>query len=282
MVPEAALVANVGPLAIEHDGYQVLTLGRARDLADRLGVSLAQVYDAALAAGVVPLRYLRNLGTVGIEGQRALLRSRVAVVGLGGLGGYVVEGLARSGIGTIIAIDGDAFEEHNLNRQALSSEGALGLPKATAAASRVAAINGAVTVEAHQERLTAANAAAVLASADVIVDALDNLPDRLLLQDTAAQLGKPLVHGAIAGFVGQVMVVMPGDRGLRALYRDGAVLEHGIEAVVGTPAATPMLVAAVQVQEAIKLLTGVGTPLRHCLLLVDSESGEFQRLEMGG
>lgn len=281
MVDEAALRQAVSAVATQYAGREVLTLERARELAARFGLGLAGVYGAALDAGVAPLRYARNLGTIGIAGQRALLRATVAVVGLGGLGGAVVEGLARSGVGRIIAIDADVFEEHNLNRQLLSSETGLGTPKAAAAAARVAAVNGAVTVTARQDRLTRANAAELLGGADVVVDALDNLPDRLLLQHVAAELGRPLVHGAIAGFVGQVMVVLPGDRGLRALYPGGTVPEKGIESVTGTPAATPMFVGALQVQETVKLITGVGTPLRHCLLLVDTEGGECQRLELG-
>ncbi|MHB0878623.1 MAG: HesA/MoeB/ThiF family protein [Anaerolineae bacterium] len=281
MVDEAALQQAVRAAATVYMGREVLALDRARDLAARFGVVLGAVYGGALAAGVVPLRYARNLGTIGIEGQQALLRSCVAVIGLGGLGGSVVEGLARMGVGKIVAIDGDVFEEHNLNRQVLSSEAALGTAKVDAAAARVAAVNGAVAVETHRVRVTRANAEELLGGADVIVDALDNLPDRLLLQETAAALGRPLVHGAIAGFVGQVMVVLPGDRGLRALYPGSAVPEKGVETVTGTPAATPMLVAALQVQETVKLLTGVGTPLRHCLFLVDTECGDFQRLELG-
>jgi molybdopterin-synthase adenylyltransferase len=277
---EAALRGAVQAAATQCSGREVLTLERAHELAERSGVGLAAVYAEALAAGVVPLRYVRNLGTLGIEGQRALLRATVAVVGLGGLGGYVVEGLARSGVGRIVAIDGDVFEEHNLNRQVLSSEAGLGRGKAEAAAARVAAINAAVAVDAPPVRLTRENATALLGGADVIVDALDNLPDRLLLQEAAAALDRPLVHGAIAGFVGQVMVVLPGDRGLRALY-PGSVPEKGVESVTGTPAATPMLVAALQVQETVKLIAGLGTPLRHCLLLLDTESGECQRLELG-
>ncbi|MGI6208098.1 MAG: HesA/MoeB/ThiF family protein [Anaerolineae bacterium] len=276
------LSATLQQSAVEVQGRPTLSLEAAKAAQERFGLSRRQVELAALEAGVAPLRYLRNIGTIGLAGQAALLRSTVAVVGLGGLGGYNLEGLARSGVGHIIAVDSDRFEEHNLNRQALSSEHNLGQPKAEAARARVAAINGAVEVTARQARLTAESAADLLAGADVIVDALDNLTDRLALQDAAAALGKPLVHGAIAGFMGQVMVILPGDRGLKALYPEGQAPERGLEQTTGTPAATPMLVAALQVQETVKLLTGVGEPLRHRLLILDCENGEVQTLDCRG
>jgi len=265
--------------AADYRGTPVLALQDEIALSRRFGLKRREVQAAALAAGLMPLRYVRNLGTLGLSGQLALLRSCVAVVGLGGLGGYNVEALARSGAGRIIAVDADRFEEHNLNRQMLSSEAALGRPKAELAAERVAAINGAVEVTAVIARLERSSAMSLLRGADVIVDALDNIPDRLLLQDAAAAMGKPLVHGAIAGFLGQCMTVLPGDRGLYWLYPEGQAPEHGFEASAGTPAATPMLVAALQVQETVKLITGKGELLRHCLLLVDGESGQVQRVE---
>lgn len=280
MTDDGRLGEAIVGAAIEYGGRMMLPLAAGRQLAGHYGLSPREVEIAALRRGVAPLRYARNLGTVGPAGQIALLEACVAVVGLGGLGGGVVEGLARSGVGRIIAVDCDNFEEHNLNRQLLSSEAALGTPKANAASERVAAINAAVEVTAHCLRLGQDNAGEVLGPADVIVDALDNLPDRLVLQEVAAGLGKPLVHGAIAGFLGQMMVIFPGDRGLRALYPEGDVPRQGLEATTGTPAATPMLVAALQVQETVKLITGVGTPMRRCLLLLDTETGDFQRLEL--
>jgi len=249
-------------------------------LEDTFSLTRHELEIAALESGVVPLRYLRNMGTIGIHGQLALLRSRVAVVGLGGLGGYVLEGLARAGVGHIVAIDGDRFEEHNLNRQLLSCDRLLGASKAQAAADRVALINPAVNVKPLATHVSSDNAPRLLASADAIVDALDNLPDRLTLQAAAQILNKPLVHGAIAGFLGQVLTIMPGDVGLRALYPKDDVPEHGLEQSLGTPPATPMMIAALQVQETIKLLTGTGEILRNRLLLIDTGTGDVQKIEL--
>jgi molybdopterin/thiamine biosynthesis adenylyltransferase len=186
------------------------------------------------------------------------------------------------GVGCLILIDGDCFEEHNLNRQLLSREGNLGLKKIRAAYQRVADVNGAVKTICHGEFLTQDNLPRLLRDADVVVDALDRLPTRLVLQDGAQELGIPMVHGSIGGFLGQVMTVFPGDPGLHALYGDGDALpERGLEVELGTPAATPMAVAAWEAQEVIKILTGRGDLLRGQLLLLDMASAEPQVLTLG-
>lgn len=243
--------------------------------------SVREVEIAALELGVVPSRYLRNLGTIGIEGQLKLLQSTVAVVGLGGLGGYVVEALTRMGVGRLFLIDGDRFEDHNLNRQLFSREANLGREKAGAACERVRTVNEAVEAVGVHETLTEENLPELLEGADVVVDALDSLAVRLVLQDGAAKLGIPMVHGSIGGFLGQVMTIMPGDRGLHALYGDGSNLpEHGLEWEMGTPAATPMAVAAWEAQEVIKLLTGEGELLMGRLMVLDMASGTAQILSL--
>jgi len=244
-----------------------------RQVAEEFGLSLRQVEIAALHERVMPLRYLRNMGTVGWEGQIALLQSTVGIVGAGGLGGWIIEGLARMGVGRLIIIDGDIFEENNLNRQALCTEHNLGEPKVEAALQRVAEVNAAVEVLTHQIQVDETQMEQLLRGADVLVDALDSLPARLALQRAAQKLSVPLVHGAIAGYVGQVMTIFPDDAGLYGLYGHGELPERGMEVQWGNPTATPMMVAAWQVQEVVKLLVGRGEPLRHRLLFMDGENG---------
>jgi len=272
-------------------GTRVIGLPQVHDLADRKGPfhstaersrAIRAVEIAALEMGVVPTRYLPNLGTIGAAGQIQLLRSRVAIVGLGGLGGYVAEALARMGVGALVLIDGDLFEETNLNRQLLCTERQLGIDKVRAACSRVGAVNAAVEAIGHTQVVTRENLPTLLRGADVLVDAVDRLPTRLVLQDGAQALGIPMVHGGIAGFLGQATTVFPDDLGLRALYGDGDQLpEQGLEAVLGTPAATPMAVAAWEAQEVVKILTGRGAPLRQRLLVIDMESGTVQTVQLG-
>ena len=258
----------------------LISLPAVQQLAHEAGLCVRDVEIAALEAHILPARYQRNLGTVGWEGQLALLRATVGIVGAGGLGGWIIEGLARMGVGRLIVIDGDVFEESNLNRQALATQRNLGGSKAEAARQRVAEVNSAVEVVAHHLRVDEGQMAQLLQGADVLVDALDALPTRLALQRAARALARPLVHGAIAGFVGQVMTILPGDPGLTGIYGEGQVPERGIEVQWGNPAATPMMVAAWQVQEVVKLLTGHGEPLRRRMLFMDSESGSIDVLQV--
>jgi molybdopterin/thiamine biosynthesis adenylyltransferase len=278
---ETTLRRELARLAVAEYGPPAVRLRDIHALSARFGLSVRAVELAALEEGLVPLRYLRNLGTVGLEGQARLLQACVAVVGLGGLGGYVAEALARMGVGRLILLDGDVFDDHNLNRQLLSAEDALGLPKAEAARARLALINRATEVEARRVTLTAENLPDLLAGAQVVVDALDRLPTRLMLQRGAQALGIPLVHGSIAGFMGQVMTIFPGDPGLIGLYGWEELPERGLEAELGTPAATPMAVAAWEAQEVVKIIVGRGEPLRGRLLVLDMETGRCEMLRLG-
>ncbi|MGB9723511.1 MAG: HesA/MoeB/ThiF family protein [Chloroflexia bacterium] len=251
------------------------------EAARRAGRPLREIELQALDAGLLPERYLRNLGLFGREGQRRLLERCVAVVGCGGLGGHVIEGLARSGVGRLIVIDGDRFVPHNLNRQILGTLDTLGRPKAEVAAERVVRVNPAVEVVVWTVAATEENLPDLLAGADVVVDALDTPRDRLRLQAAAARLGLPLVHGAIAGFIGQVTTVFPGDEALSLLYGRERVPDHGAEFFLGTPAPTPALVAAFQVAEVLKLLLGRGELLHRRLLYIDLEAGTVETFPLG-
>ncbi len=266
---------------VTENNIRLLSLDAVQQLQQESGLSRREVELAALEVGVLPRRYLRSYGTVGLEGQIKLLNSTVAVIGLGGLGGGVVEGLARMGIGRIVVVDGDTFIDHNFNRQLLSKESAVGQSKAEAAKARVAEINVSVEVIAHTTYLTQENLAEILTGVDVVVDALDRLPTRLMLQEGVQQLGIPLVHGAIAGYMGQVMTIFPEDLGLCALYGDGDVPAQGAEAELGCPAATPMMVSAWQLQEVLKILLGTGKLLRGRMLFMDAESGSVNILKVG-
>lgn len=267
------LQEQITRLAIVEGEILVIALEQIRALSCTFSLSSKEVELAALEICVLPRRYLRNLRTIDMDGQAKLLQATVAVVGLGGLGGCVLESLARMGIGRLILIDNDRFSDPNLNRQILATEANLGASKVEAAGLRVAAINSAVEVVSHAVEATSENLLSLLASADMVVDAVDRLPMRIILQEAAQQRGIPLVHGAIGGMLGQVMTILPGDEGLYALYGREEIPEQGIEAELGCPAATPMMVAAWQAQEVMKLLTGIGKPLRHRLLLLDAAAG---------
>ncbi len=252
----------------------------ATETADRFGCSVRAVYEAALNSGICPFRYIRNRESVSMEEQLQLVKSRVAVVGSGGLGGPVLLLLARMGIGSLVVVDHDRFDETNLNRQALSSMPDLGQPKSGVAARVIENINPGVDVRVHEERLDARNADEILAGSNVIVDALDNVPDRFSLQSASRALEVPLVHGAVAGFEGQLMTIFPEDTGFSLLYGSGGPEkdpEKRAEALLGVPAVTPSFVATLQAMEVIKILLNRGTPFRNVMVHVDMEAGEMNR-----
>ena len=233
-----------------------------------------------LESGQMPERYLRNLGTIGTTGQLRLLQAKVAVVGAGGLGGHVIELLTRQGVGHLLIIDGDSFAWHNLNRQVLATERTLGMNKALAAAARVAVVNSDVEVTAVSEMINADNASKLLTGTDVIVDALDTFSDRRVLFEIARKLRIPLVHAAIAGFTGQVATIFPDDQEMSALFARQTESDRGVETVLGNPATTPAIAAALQAQEVVKLITGIGQTLSGQLLYFDLEYNLFESVQM--
>lgn len=281
----AELIAAAQPVSGSGgEEYNGIDLQGVRRIAASSGIAERKVEIAALRQGIVPLRYLRNIPSLGLDGQARLLSSTAAVVGAGGLGGLVIELLARIGVGRLILIDGDIFTEDNLNRQLLCREGDLGRKKIERAAERVREVNSAVEVIPRPVFLTPQNAEELLAGAEVVIDALDRISVRLLLEEAAYRLGVPLVHGAIGGFMGQVASVFPGEETLSSsIYRGaGGQTSRGIEAVLGTPTPTPAVVASLEAMEAVKILLGRGIPLRGELLYLDLESADFSRIGLKG
>ena len=200
-------------------------------------------------------RYLRNHDAISESEQAILATKRVLVVGCGGLGGMVIECLARIGVGHLRVVDGDVFEESNLNRQLLSSTMNLGRPKVLAAQQRIMAVNPLVEVDAVQADLAAENAMELLAGCDVAVDCLDNIPARLVLQQAAKVAGVPVVHGAVAGWLGRICVIQPGEDLLSLLYPNQEEAQ-GEERQMGTLSFTAALTASWQAAETVKLLLG--------------------------
>ena len=219
-------------------------------------------------------RYARNAASITAKETRLLHHRRVVIVGLGGLGGYVAELLARVGVGEIIGYDDDVVSESNLNRQLFATEAGVGRRKADEAAKRMAAVNSEISFAAHAMRVTAENAERLLTGCDAVVDCCDNIPTRLVLERAAEALGIPLVHGAVGGWYGQVGVSFPGDRLISKTY--GTYTGEGVERELGNPSFTPALIASVEASETVKLLLSKGTPLRGRLLYIDLLDMEMQ------
>lgn len=227
------------------------------------------------------VRYSRNFQSISPEEQERLGTARVCVVGLGGLGGGVVEMLARIGVGTLDLVDGDCFDETNLNRQLLSSEKNLGTPKAQVARERVAAINSTVQVNAFEAFLNRENAQEIMGHAQVVVDCLDSIVHRFLLQELSQTRNIPLVSGAIAGTAGQVTVIYPGDPGFQLIYGEpDDSKKSGIESQLGNLAHCALLVASLQSSEVLKVLLGRGEILRNRLLICDLMVNSFEVMQL--
>jgi molybdopterin/thiamine biosynthesis adenylyltransferase len=257
---------------------EVVEDAKVLEVAGKCGCSVHALYMEALNRGIYPYRYLRNREIISLQEQLQLAKTRVAVIGAGGLGGHIILLLARLGIGEMVVVDHDVFDETNLNRQALCSQQSLGKSKSEVAARVVATVNPGVEVLAHQVKLDSFNGAEILAGSDVLVDALDNVPDRFILEKVAKKLGVPLVHGALAGFEGQLMTILPEDPGLKHLYGNaGANGDESKrpEAVLGVPALMPALMATLQVMEVLKIILKRGRIFRNVMVHMDLETGRM-------
>lgn len=210
----------------------------------------------------IKARHSRNIGALTEADMEKLACSKVLVVGCGGLGGNIIEYLARAGVGTLIVVDGDVFEESNLNRQILCTSENIGQKKALAAAERVRAIDPSIDVTPVCEFLTKENASALMADADLVIDALDNAAARLVLEDAAAEAGLAIVHGAICGWDLQTMLVPPGSGLLHQMYPES----YAPASKTSLPV-TPAICAAIEASAAIRYLCGLEVPLEKSLLV---------------
>jgi molybdopterin/thiamine biosynthesis adenylyltransferase len=222
------------------------------------------------------VRYLKNKNMLSQEECDLLMGKSVCIVGCGGLGGYIIEMIGRIGVGKITAVDGDVFDLTNLNRQLLCTEEHIGKGKAHAAKERMSKVNSDVAFTAISEFLTEENAEEILRGHDLVIDALDSIAARFILQEHASKLGIPMIYGAIAGWYGQVSTIMPGSDFLSRIYRHHEGKGH--EAELGNPSFSPALVASIEVSEAVKVLIGRGETLEGKLLMIDLLSNEFEVL----
>ena len=220
-------------------------------------------------------RYERNIGAINQAEQNLLAGKRVIIAGCGGLGCYAAEFLARLGIGHLSLIDGDVFMSSNLNRQLYSLETNLGESKTLEAKKRLLKIRADLSIDTHDLLLDNENAAALLNGHDVVIDALDNIKTRLLLEKTASNLGIPLIHGAVEGWNAQVTVVVPGDFTLAKFYPLDKEFERP-----SVLSFAPAFCASIQAAEAVKVLLGIENNLRRKLLTIDLLSNSFEIVDL--
>jgi sulfur-carrier protein adenylyltransferase/sulfurtransferase len=229
-------------------------------------------------------RYSRHLiiPDVGKTGQRRLKNARVLCVGAGGLGSPALMYLAAAGVGTLGIVDFDVVDESNLQRQVIHGQSDIGRPKAVSAMETITGINPLVNVVLHEERLDSDNAMEIFAGYDLIVDGTDNFATRYLVNDACVLLGKPYVWGSIYRFDGQASVFW-AEYGpcYRCLYPEppppGMVPSCAEGGVLGVLCAT---VGSIQVNEAIKVITGIGEPMVGRLMVYDALEMTFRSVNV--
>jgi molybdopterin/thiamine biosynthesis adenylyltransferase/rhodanese-related sulfurtransferase len=229
-------------------------------------------------------RYSRHLliPEVGEQGQLKLLDSRVLLIGAGGLGSPAAYYLAAAGVGTLGIIDADVVDETNLQRQILHNTKSVGQYKAESARETIEALNPDVKVITHIERLDESNVARIIADYDVILDGTDNFPTRYLLNDASLIANKPVVHGSVFRFEGQLTVFKPYEGPCyRCLYPEPPPVALAPScAEAGVLGVLPGVIGLLQAVETIKLLLGLGEPLVGRLMTYDALAGEFNELRL--
>jgi molybdopterin/thiamine biosynthesis adenylyltransferase len=209
---------------------------------------------------------------IGAEGQRRLTAARIAIVGCGATGSALASLLARAGVGTIRIIDRDYVEPSNLQRQTLFDEAdaAESLPKAIAAARKIAAFNSAIVIEPHVADLTPANIVSLLEDAELILDGTDNFETRYLINDFAVKNSIPWIYTAAVGSYGVTLNVLPGKTAcLGCIFSEPPQGTFETCETAGILNSAVNLAASVAATEAIKLLVGADESLRRTLLSFD-------------
>ena len=208
----------------------------------------------------------------GEEGQRKLRQAHVLIAGVGGLGSPVAIYLACAGVGKLTLVDSDAVELSNLNRQILHGEADIGENKVFSSAHKLKQLNSTVELEPLAERITAESLPTLLYGVDLVMDCLDSMETRFILNEGCVKTDIPLIHGGIDGMLGEITTIIPHKTPCFA-----CIFPQGVEGKKPVPVfgCTPALIASLQVMEAIKLLAGFGELLTGRMLYVNGEGMEF-------
>lgn len=230
-------------------------------------------------------RYARHvvLRELGGPGQKKLKKSKVLVIGAGGLGSPVLLYLAAAGVGRIGVIDDDVVEASNLQRQVVHTDGRTGMPKVRSAMQAMEALNPYVEVRPYQRRLTGEIAGALFADYDLVIDGTDNFDTRYLANRTCVDAGKPLISGAIAQWEGQVSLFDPARGGpcYQCIFPEAPAPELAPScAEAGVVSPLPGVVGSMMALEAVKAITGAGETLRGQMMIFDGLHGESRKMRL--
>ncbi|HDL64499.1 MAG TPA: molybdopterin-synthase adenylyltransferase MoeB [Proteobacteria bacterium] len=229
-------------------------------------------------------RYSRQiiLSEIGGKGQSKLLEASVLVIGAGGLGSPAALYLAAAGVGQLGIVDSDRVELNNLQRQIIHSTGDVGRPKVDSARDRLHSLNPDIRIIPYNLRLTSANIMEIIEDYDIIVDGSDNFPTRYLINDACVLADKPLSHGAILRFYGQVYTILPGESACyRCLFPEppppGAVPNCQEAGILGAVAG---IIGLLQANEVLKYILGAGKLLNGRLLTFDALDASFREVKV--
>lgn len=221
------------------------------------------------------LRYKKQISfaPIGLQGQQQICQSRVLVIGAGGLGAPILLYLAGAGVGTLACMDSDIVEVHNLHRQIIHRQQAIGIPKVYSAQQAIEALNPEVRYEAIQERVSADNIDQYIAQYDIVLDGTDNFETRYTVNDACVRQQKPLVYGSVLNFELQFAVFNhEGSKNLRDLFPEppdpDSVPSCDLNGVMAT---APGILGLMMAQEALKIITGTCT-FKNKLLILNTDN----------
>jgi molybdopterin/thiamine biosynthesis adenylyltransferase len=229
-----------------------------------------------IGSGFMFERYDRQIKIIGVEGQRRLSRSCVAVVGAGGLGSPAILYLAAVGVGKLIVVDKDVVSVTDLNRQILYSEEDVGKKKAVVVCEKLKKFNSGIDIECLDREFGEEIGREIVKKADIVVDALDNWETRFILNKLCVEYRKPFVHAGIHGWYGQITTIIPGETPCLACI----VPKPTPRTTVPVIGVTPGVLGVLEASQVIKYILGVGTLLTGKLLIIDLLYNEFRIIEV--
>lgn len=259
--------------------FLVISRVQLHSWAAERNLSRRRAVELALEEGIFPEGLERNFPSLSAAQQLTLWRSRVILIGLGGLGGCQAQLLARAGVGCLYLADGDCFTPSNLNRQLLATSESLGQNKALVTARYLRQINEALEVEAIPEFLDPGRLQDFLPEVQVVLDALDTLATRREIVAAAQEAGVPVVHGAVSGAFGQVTTILPQDPG-DSSWLFPLAAPPAPETAPGVLAPAVTLTASLQAMEALRLLLNQAPAYHRVLAHFDGDTGRLEILPL--
>ena len=226
-------------------------------------------------------RYKRHLQLpeVGEEGQKKISESKVLIVGVGGLGSPVAYYLAAAGVGLIGIIDNDKVDASNLQRQIIHSTKDIGREKVYSAEEKLKAMNPDVEIVSYKKYFDESTARDIVKEYDIVVDATDNSKSKFFINDVCVEMGKPLVHGAINQFTGNVMTILPGTSNYRTIFEEQPT-ETLPSSTYGVLGVVPGVIGCIQATDVLKYILGIGELLIDQILTFDARTMDFNKYRL--